>query len=277
MNPVLQTADRDSEACRYIIGLIYERCRINLRRGKEELIKARLGKRMREQGFGSLTEYCDYLRRAADEDEFVAVVDSLTTNFTNFLREEEHFRFMVREGLPAALPKGRRRFQIWSAACSSGEEVYSIAMYLAEHYPLIQGWDWRVTGSDISTRVLAVAQRGVYSGERLQMVPSEWLPRYFQKGVGTWEGQYRVKPGLSAQTAWRRINLVEAYDHSQPFEVIFCRNVMIYFDRATQEQFIKRLCHFLAPGGFLFIGHSESLSGIDAPVQCLRPSIYRRL
>jgi chemotaxis protein methyltransferase CheR len=277
MNPALQTADPDSEACDYIIGLIYERCRVNLRRGKEELIKARLGKRMRELGFATLTDYCGYLRHGADEDEFIAVVDSLTTNFTNFLREEEHFRFMVREGLPAVLSKDRRRFQIWSAACSTGEEVYSIAMYLEEHFPVLQGWDWRITGSDVSTRVLAVARRAVYGEDRVKPVPPDWLPRHFQRGLGEWEGHYRVKPELAARVNWRRINLVEDYEHGQPFEMIFCRNVMIYFDRATQEQFINRVCRCLVPGGYLLVGHSESLGGLDAPVHCVRPSIYRRV
>ncbi len=273
----MTVATRESEAYEYIIDLIYERCRINLHDGKEQLIKARLGKRMRHHGIESLADYCDFLRTQADEDEFTRVVDALTTNFTNFLREEDHFQFMVQKALPAVLAKRQRRFQVWSAASSSGEEPYSIAMYLAEHFPPAQHWDWRITASDISTKVLAVAERGVYAEERVQAIPHEWLRKYFQKGVGKWTGYYRVKSALLERVAFSQVNLIESYRHSQPFELIFCRNVMIYFDRPTQEQLVNRLCQFLVPQGHLFIGHSESLTGLKVPLRCVRPSIYQRV
>jgi chemotaxis protein methyltransferase CheR len=268
---------QEAAAYEYIIQLIYERCRIKLHEGKEPLIKARLGKRMRHHGIESLVEYCGFLRTQADENEFTLVVDALTTNFTNFLREEEHFRFMVQEGLPAVLPKGQHRFHVWSAASSSGEEPYTIAMYLAEHFPLAQRWDWRITGSDISTKVLDAAQRGVYAEERVRTIPREWLRKYFQKGVGKWAGHYRVKAALGERVTFRQVNLIEHYQHSQTFELIFCRNVMIYFDRPTQEQLVNQLCRFLVPQGHLLIGHSESLNGLDVPLRCVRPSIYQRV
>ena len=268
---------QEAEAYEYIISLIYERCRIKLHDGKEQLIRARLGKRMRHHGIETLADYCDFLRTQADEGEFTLVVDALTTNFTNFLREEDHFQFMVRQALPAVLPKGQRRFQVWSAASSSGEEPYTIAMYLAEQFPVSERWDWHITGSDISTKVLAAAQRGVYAEERVRTIPPEWLRKYFQKGVGKWTGHYRVKPSLSERVTFRQINLIESYQHRQPFELIFCRNVMIYFDRPTQEQLVNRLCQFLVPQGHLFIGHSESLTGLKVPLRCVRPSIYQRV
>ena len=204
------------------------------------------------------------------------MVDSLTTNFTNFLREEDHFQFMVQHGLPAVLLNGQRCFNVWSAASSSGEECYTIAMYLAEHFPLAQRWDWRIIGSDISTKVLAAAQRAVYAEERVKTIPREWLRKYFQKGVDRWEGHYRVKPDLAGRVSFRQLNLIETYEHSQSFELIFCRNVMIYFDRQTQEQLVNRLCRFLVPQGHLLIGHSESLNGLNVPLRCVRPSIYQR-
>ncbi|MEK7678441.1 MAG: protein-glutamate O-methyltransferase CheR [Verrucomicrobiota bacterium] len=267
---------QETGAYEYIIGLIYERCRIKLHDGKEALIKARLGKRMRHHGMESLAEYCDFLRTRAEEDEFTLVVDALTTNFTNFLREEDHFQFMVQQALPAVLPKGQRRFHVWSAACSSGEEPFTIAMYLADTFPLAQGWDWRITGSDISTKVLAAAQRGVYAEERVRTIPPEWLRKYFQKGLGKWAGHYRVKAALGERVTFRQVNLIETYEHRQAFELIFCRNVMIYFDRPTQEQLVNRLCRFLVPQGHLLIGHSESLTGLSVPLRCVRPSIYQR-
>ena len=273
----MNAAAQEAEAYEYIIDLIYERCRIKLHDGKEHLIKARLGKRMRHHGLETLADYCDFLRTQADEDEFTLVVDALTTNFTNFLREEDHFQFMVQQALPLVLHKGQRRFQVWSAACSSGEEPYTMAMYLAEHFPPAQCWDWRITGSDISTKVLAAAQRGVYAEERVRAIPQEWLRKYFQKGVGQWAGHYRVKPSLCERVTFRQVNLIESYQHSQPFELVFCRNVMIYFDRPTQEQLVNRLCQFLVPQGHLLIGHSESLTGLKVPLRCVRPSIYQRV
>ena len=268
---------REPEAYKYIIGLIYNRCRIKLHDGKEQLIKSRLGKRMRHHGMDNLVEYCDFLRSGANEDEFTLVVDALTTNFTNFLREDDHFQFMVRPGPSAVLPKNQRRFHVWSAASSSGEEPYTIAMYLAEHFPPAHCWDWRITGSDISTQVLAAAERGIYSEERVKTIPHDWLRRYFQKGVGKWTGHYRVKPLLSERVTFRQINLIEKYQHSQLFEFIFCRNVMIYFDRSTQEQLVNRLCQFLVPRGHLIIGHSESLTSLNVPLRCVRPSVYQRV
>jgi len=265
----------DAEACEYIIALIYERCRIKLHEGKEALIRARLGKRMRHFGFTSLGQYCDHLQNHGDDEEFTRVVDALTTNFTNFLREEEHFQYLVNEALPAVLAPGEKKIHIWSAASSSGEEPYSIAFYLAERYPVGQGWDWQITASDISTKVLAKARLGVYADDRIGTIPREWLRKYFQKGVGQWDGHYRVKPALSERVNFRQINLVETCSHPQPFHVIFCRNVMIYFDRPTQERLVKQLCHFLVPSGHLLIGHSESLNGLDLPLRCVRPSIYQ--
>jgi chemotaxis protein methyltransferase CheR len=266
----------EAKACRFVIDFIYERCRIRLHDGKEALIKARLGKRVRHHGFSGLAEYCDFLRDRADEDELTQVVDALTTNFTNFLREEDHFKFLVREALPAVLKPGQKQFRVWSAASSSGEEPYTIGFYLSEHYPPSSGWDWRITGSDISTKALGKARLRLYSEERVDTIPREWLRRYFQKGVGQWEGQFRVKECVAERVAFQQINLIEDYAHPHPFEVIFCRNVMIYFDRATQEQLVNHLCRFLVPNGYLLIGHSESLNGLNLPLRCLRPSVYQK-
>jgi chemotaxis protein methyltransferase CheR len=266
----------ESEACQYIAKLVYDRCRIRLQEGKDALIKARLGKRMRKHGFASLPEYCEFLRNSDDEAEITGIIDALTTNFTNFLREADHFKFLVEEGLPAALPKGRKTFQVWSAASSSGEEPYTIAFYLSDYYSPALGWDWRIAASDISTKVLEQARLGVYAIEHMDAIPRDWLHKYFQKGVGRWEGYCRVKSSVAERVSFRQINLIEPYTHPQPFEVIFCRNVLIYFDRRTQEQLVGQLSRFLAPSGYLLIGHSESLNGLDVPLRCLRPSIYQR-
>ena len=272
----METLTAETEAYEYIMALIYERCRIRLYHGKEALIKARLGKLLRRHGFASLAEYCDFLQTRADDQEVTRVVDALTTNFTQFLREADHFKFLVEEALPSVLPRGQKKFHIWSAACSSGEEAYTLAFYLSDYYPPVAGWDWRITASDISTKVLEQARLGVYPAERVRAVPPEWLTRYFQQGVRQWAGYYRVKRCAAERVRVQQLNLIEPYDHPQPFQTILCRNVMIYFDRPTQQQLVERLCRFLVPGGYLLIGHSESLSGLKVPLRCLRPSIYQK-
>ncbi len=276
MTPNAATRGAEARACRFIADLIYERCRIRLHDGKDALIKARLGKRMRKHGFAELADYCEFLRTQPDDEEMTCVVDALTTNFTNFLREPDHFTFLVDQVLPSIVPPGRKKFDIWCAASSSGEEPYSIALYLAERYPPASGWDWRITASDISTRVLDQARLGVYPAERLHSIPRDWVRKYFQKGVGKWEGRCRIKPEIAERISFCRINLIEAYTHTQPFEIIFCRNVLIYFDRPTQEQLVRRLSENLVPNGYLLIGHSESLNGMNLPLRCLRPSVYQR-
>lgn len=272
----MKTIASEAEACDYIIELVYERCRIRLHQGKEALIKARLGKRIRYHGFACLAEYCEFLREQGGEEEIALVVEALTTNFTNFMRESEHFDFMVTKALPTVLAPGQKKFRVWSAACSSGEEPYTIGFYLSEHFPAAAGWDWQITASDISNKVLEKAGLGVYAADRISTVPGEWVRRYFQRGVGRWQNYYRVKRSLSDHITFQQINLINPYTHPHSFELIFCRNVMIYFDRATQEQLVNQLCRFLSPRGFLLVGHSESLNGLNVPVRCLRPSVYQR-
>ncbi len=266
----------ESEDIDFIIALIYERSRIRLHEGKQALIKARLGKRMRHLGIGTLHEYCNLLRSGAGQEEITGAVDALTTNFTQFLREEEHFQFLVKHALPGLLAKGQRQFNVWSAACATGEEPFSLAMYLAEHFPLADGWDWRVLATDISTKALATARRGIYAAERIECLPVEWQRRYLQIGHGEWEGYYRIKSPLSSRVRFEQINLLGAYQQESMFEVIFCRNVMIYFDRPTQEQLVNQLSRYLVPKGYLLIGHSESLNGLAVPLNCLRPSVYQK-
>ncbi len=266
----------ETDALNYIIELVYDRCRIRLNDGKQPLIRARLGKRMRLHNMATLPEYCEFLQREANEEEHTEVVNCLTTNFTNFLREEDHFRFLTEQALPELLPPRPRRFNIWSAACASGEEAYSIAFYLSEHYPPGAGWDWRILATDISTKALDKARKAVYAQERLETLPPEWVPRYFQRGCNGAKGLYRVKPHIRERVTFRQLNLLGQYAFRGAFPVVFCRNVMIYFDRPTQQQLVERLARFLSPQGYLLVGHSESLLGLSIPFRCLGPSIYQK-
>ncbi len=272
---MMQSPGTENRALRYISELVYERCRIRLDAGKQALIKARLGKHLRHHGFEDLAEYCRFLQTEADEDEFTRVVDALTTNFTFFMREPDHFRFLVETAFQEALVRGETAFRVWSAACSSGEEPYTIAFFLADCHARYPGHQWSVAASDISTHVLRKARAGIYEDDRVSSLPREWLRRYFQKGSGRWEGFYRVKRSISDRIAFRQINLTGSYAHPHVYQVIFCRNVMIYLDRPTQEQLVLRLRACLAPQGYLIIGHSESLNGLSIPLRCVRPSIYQ--
>jgi chemotaxis protein methyltransferase CheR len=165
---------------------------------------------------------------------------------------------------------------VWSAACSSGEEPYSIAFYLFEHFPPTAGWDWHILATDVSTKALGKARQAIYGENQIASIPPVWLRRYFQRGLGQQEGQYRIKPHVAERVTLRQINLLSDYDFAEAFPVIFCRNVMIYFDRSTQQQLIDRLTRQLTPQGYMFVGHSESLAGINSSLRCLRPSIYRK-
>ncbi len=272
--PSIRISKRSEEkAHQWLVEYIYDHCGIQLGRDKEAFVKTRLGKRMRQAGVAHLSEYCQILQ--TDQDEMQHAIDALTTNFTNFLREEEHFQFMVKTALPGILSPGKTKFRVWSAASSSGEEPYSIAFYLDQFYPLSSGWDWEITASDISLRILEKAKQAIYPADCLRTVPPAWQAKYLNKGVRTQEGNFKIKDYIVQRVQYQQINLIKSFRHSRPFEIIFCRNVMIYFDKPTQEQIVKKLMQFLVPGGYLFVGHSESLCGLQIPLKRIKPSVYQ--
>lgn len=267
----------ESKAYRFVINLVYERCRIRLHEGKEPMIQARLGGRLRRLGLTRMSDYCDYLCRQGNEEEVDRLVDALTTNYTSFLREPAHYQFMIETAIPALTRDGNRQFSVWSAACATGEEAYSIAFHLAEHMPLAAGWDWRVSGTDISWRALDRARKGIDPMAKVEKLPTPWVQRYFQRGEGEWTGFCRVKPRLAGRIEWMRGNLTAPLRFSRQFEMIYCRNVLIYFDLRTQKQVIENLLPWLMPGGYLMIGCSESLIELPDSLRCVRPSIYQKV
>ncbi len=265
-----------TQALDSVISLVYERSRIRLNRSKEALVRARLGKRMRALGLETLAGYWAYLCSPEGSPETTCAIDALTTNYTRFLREADHFRFLTGEALPGLLSTGQKRFALWSAACATGEEPYTMAFQLEERFPLAEGWDWHILATDISTRALEQAAGGIYAEDRLQGLPSGWLPRYFQRGFGASAGLCRVKARLRQRILFRQENLLAQGNPDRSFEAIFCRNVMIYFDRPTQERLAGQLSRALVPGGYLFTGRAESLNGLEIPLRCLSPSIYQK-
>lgn len=262
----------------FLCRLIYERSRIHLGRDKKVLVASRLAKRLRQLALPDYHTYCELLRSPAGDAELRYLIDRISTNHTHFFREMKHFDFLRETILPrwqAAAVSQREPFRVWSAACSSGDEPYSLAILLAEHLAPAASPAWQIEASDISTRVLDLAGQGIYDAGRLGGIKPEWLHRYFQKGVRQWEGHFRVKAEVRERVRFHHLNLLENhYPFAKPFQVIFCRNVMIYFDRLTQETLVGRLAEWLAPGGYLMVGHSESLNGIRHPLRLVQPAIY---
>jgi chemotaxis protein methyltransferase CheR len=255
-----------------ITDLAYRACGIDLKNGKQELVQARLGKKIRQGNHGSFKQYYEHVVADTTGEELIALLDALTTNFTSFLRESSHFDFLRQTIVPGL----NGQIRVWSAACSTGEEPYTIALSLLEELGMPAASRIQILASDISSRALAAAERGAYEEDRFKGFPKDWLSKYLLRGSDRWEGWFRVKPQIRRMIEFRRINLMDTYRPAQPFHVIFCRNVMIYFNRETQGQLVNRFASCLEPGGYLLIGHSESLTGLKHPYDYIKPAVYRR-
>ena len=252
--------------------LAYDTFGLDLREGKEQLVSARLMKLMTRLDIRSYKDYYNYVTSDPSGQALTEMVDVLTTNHTSFLRESSHFDFLVEQALSEW--SRRSRIRIWCAASSTGEEPYSIAFSLLDKVSRSQTIE--ILATDISNRVLETARRGIYPNSRLESLPTDWTRKYLLRGQNQSEGLFRVKPEVRSLIRFERLNLIEPFPKLEPFPVIFCRNVMIYFDRPTQERVVKQLASCLEPGGYLFIGHAESLSGIDAQLRYVKPAIYRK-
>ena len=257
-------------------ALIYQECGISLNESKKTLLVSRLSKRLRTLELDSFQEYYDMVSGQTESDEFTLLLDLVSTNKTDFFREPKHFDFLREEIMPTL--QSSRRIRVWSSASSSGEEPYTIAMTLYDSVPDPDRWDFKILASDISTRVLARAASGVYEDERVRELPPDVVTRHFLKGKGERAGMIKVKPHLTQMVRYRRINLMdETFPIKAPLDLIFCRNVMIYFDDETRERLVNRFSDALSPGGFLFIGHSESLSALKVKLRYVKPAVYEKV
>lgn len=273
--PASELRDIDFEK---ISRLVYEKCGINLHEGKKELVKSRLGKRLREGGFTSFSQYYKYVITEEGTDELVHMIDCISTNLTYFFREDKHFKKLdaILPELPGVLgSKGTPCLRIWSAGCSTGEEAYSLAVTVKESRNGCPG-STRILATDISTTVLKKAADGIYPANKLNSIPSALLKKYFQQGKGRWEGHCRIKDEIRGMVHFTRFNLMDPPPRDLFFDVIFCRNVMIYFDKETQATLVNRLWDRLLDGGYFFIGHSESLTGLKHSFKYIEPSVYRK-
>lgn len=256
--------------------VVYGATGISLGPSKEALVTARVGKRLRALG---LTNHKAYLKHlVADESgrEMTQFVDAICTNVTSFFREEEHFEF-VRAAVGEWRDEGQTRFRIWSAACSTGEEVYSLAMTLSDVLSAAEGHDLRILGTDLSTRALSVAVDGRYSAKRMERIHPALRERHFDcLGCGE-EAAYAVKPTLRSVTVFRQANLSQTpLPLTGPLDIVLCRNVMIYFDKPVRAALVAEAVRLLRPGGYLIVGHSESLSDLRGGLVPVAASIYRK-
>jgi chemotaxis protein methyltransferase CheR len=263
---------------RQLAQYIYEYCGIKMPDTKRSMLEGRLRKRLRARGFSTFSEYCSYLfRNGGLEEESIYLIDAVTTNKTDFFREPNHFEYMERVALPTLAANGHRRIRAWSSACSTGAEPYTMAMVFAEaaENNIIQ--DYSILATDLSTDVLRKAHAGIYSRDMIEPVPAELSKRYVMQPVERHRTDVRITPKLRSKVGFARLNLMdERYQIGEPVQMIFCRNVLIYFDKKTQVHVLTQLCKCLAPGGYLFIGHSETVTGIDLPVRQVANTVFKK-
>ncbi len=258
---------------------IYDTCGIKMPEVKKTMLEARLQKRLRALCMRSFTDYCDYLFSSEGlEKELVQMLDMVTTNKTDFFREPDHFQYLTHTVLPEWLkrhPNGT--LAIWSAGCSSGEEPYTLAMVLTEFAARNPGFDFRILATDISTRVLEKAKNAIYAETQVEPVPLELKKKYLLRSKDRSSGMVRIVPELREKVRFRRLNFMDDdFGMREQLDIIFCRNVIIYFDRPTQEKLLQRFHRYMKPGAFIFMGHSETLSGLDVPLVSVYPTVYRK-
>ena len=257
--------------------LIYDQTGIKMPRTKATMLEGRLQRRLRDTGMATFDQYCDHLfdGRAAP-GELVHLINAVTTNKTDFFREPGHFDYLAQTVLPTIAATGQRRIRAWSAACSTGAEPYTMAMIL-DQFAQGGGPDYGILATDIDTTVLETARRGIYPAELVQPVPAALRQRYVATPVDRTSRDVRSVPSLRSAIGFARLNLMDAsYPVGEPMDIIFCRNVLIYFDKDTQEKVVRRLCDCLRPGGYLFLGHSESIAGMDLPVSTVSYTVFMK-
>jgi len=274
MADALELSEHDLHA---IARFVYARSGIALNDGKRALVTARLQKHVRAGGFRTFGEYLHYVEQDESGDELVQLLDAIATNHTSFFREPRHFDFLANVAVPDVMAHGGgTRLRIWSAGCATGEEPYSLAMTLIDTLPPECLPAVRIFASDLSATALTRARDGIYRLERLALLPHDFVRRHFEKGLGAQTGLARVNARAQQLVSFTRLNLTDVDDLGQRFAFVFCRNVMIYFDRAMRQRVAAMLERHIAPGGYLFLSHAETLNGIDHSLHQVAPAVYQR-
>jgi chemotaxis protein methyltransferase CheR len=261
--------------------LIYDEAGIALGSERATMLEGRIRRRLKELALPSYHEYCRFLFTGEGREcELIPLIDVVTTNKTDFFREPKHFDFLVATALPelTAAAGNRRPMLVWSAGCSTGEEPYTLAIVLTEYALSHPGFSFRILATDISTVVLRKASLGIYPADAVRPVPPPLQARYLMRSRDPGLPRVRIVPELRSLVEFRRLNFMDHdYRLSTPVDAIFCRNVIIYFDRPTQQRILRKLAACLASGGFLFVGHAETLHDMDLPLVPVAPSLYRKL
>ena len=277
--PAKNLSDNDfSRVSRFI----HKQYGIHLPPAKKTLLEGRLRKRMKQCAMDTFSDYCDYLfTEQGMKEESIYMIDAVTTNKTDFFREPYHFEFLTLKALPELTGKRnssfRNKIQAWSAACSTGEEPYTLAMVLSEYASSCPGVDYSILATDISTKVLDIADTAVYSEANIAPVPHALRRKYLLQSRDPNKKIVKITPGIRSRVSFRRFNLMDSnVPIAEPLDIIFCRNVMIYFDFETQERLVRLFYERLSPGGYLFMGHAESISNMNVPLRYVAPTIYQK-
>jgi len=261
----------------FVCNYIYEKSGIVLSDSKREMVYRRFTRIMRERNVTSFTEYCELLKSNPEEEQGF-FINALTTNLTSFFREQHHFDYLAEHEIPRLLKKGTKRIRIWSSASSTGEEPYSIAITLLESMKTyIKTWDAKILATDIDSNVLATGKEGVYEYKRIEDVPENFKKKYFFRGEENNSTHVMVAPELQDVITFKELNLMGEWPMKGPFDIIFCRNVIIYFDKETQMKLFKRYHQLLAPNGLLILGHSENLGAFSKHFESVGRTIFRKL
>jgi chemotaxis protein methyltransferase CheR len=256
---------------------IYAESGIKITDMKKTMLEGRLQKRLKSLKMRSFSQYCDYLLSPQGiENELIHMIDQVTTNKTDFFREPDHFHYLVSQVVPE-LARSKRHAMIWSAGCSSGEEPYTLSMVMKNYIDSGGKINFLILATDISTKVLEKAKLAIYEYERIAPIPPAMQKKYLLRSKDKAKNLYRVVPELRKYVQFRRLNFMDGdFGFREEVDVIFCRNVVIYFDKPTQEKLLNKFCNYLSPDGYIFMGHSETLFGMDVPLFQVAPTIYRR-
>ncbi len=255
---------------------IFDLTGISLTDAKKDMVYSRLSRRIRDLGLTNFKQYCDLIAED-DSPELVNFINAITTNLTSFFREGHHFKFLVESALPDIMRRNKetRRIRIWSAGCSTGEEPYSLAITLKEALPRKHSWDIKILATDLDTEVLAKAQKGVYDLDRINGLAEAQQKKWFSRGTGSQAGLVKVSDEIKNLISFKQLNLMAEWPMKGPFDIIFCRNVVIYFDKPTQKILFKRYADLLAENRYLFVGHSESLLKVSTKFELIGNTIYQ--
>jgi chemotaxis protein methyltransferase CheR len=280
LNEIFKAKLTDDEF-RKLSEFIYREYGIKMPPVKKIMLQSRLQKRLRELNMANFKEYVDFVfSKEGQDNEVIHMIDVVSTNKTDFFREPVHFEFMTDVAIPEFIEenRGKGTVKVWSAGSSSGEEAYTIAMTLSECKEKFSGLDFSIFGTDISSRILQTAVEAIYKEARIEGVPINYKRKYFLKSKDRINPTVRIIPELRRKASFARLNFMDnTFNINETFDIIFCRNVLIYFDRETQEKVINKLCLRLKPNGFFFLGHSESITSMQVPLKQIKPTIFRKI